>query len=452
MNLRTIITSLTFRYMFLYVVVLSTAVFGVMAGIYGFFAYGYFQELQESLVDELDTVSLIYEGQGVTGVEQYMQDQSFAAEGRRFQYLLTDQGYGKLAGTLDRWPEYRELGDGWVSFGLELASSGGEGELLGRPQELSGGHLLVALRYTDAIESLRLVFRTLLRTMAATVLLGIIGGFFAAANTLRRVDAINQGIDDVVHGDLPQRIPLGDATGNVRKLIENFNSMLDQTQSLMQGVRTVSDNIAHDLRTPLTRMRNNLSKLQAELAGHESDRVQSIIDECDSILAAFNALLRIAQLEAGNRISAFARVDLEGLMLDVIDLYEPLAQDKDIALKHRIDSGVQCDGDRDLIFQMLANLVDNAVKYTEAGGEITVELKAVSGVRPCLVVADSGPGIPETDREAVFQRFVRLEASRGQQPGSGLGLSLVKAVVELHRGSIRLLDNNPGLRVEVILG
>lgn len=452
MNLRTILTSFTFRFMFIYVLALSAAVFVVMAGIYGFFTYGYFQELRESLVDELDTVSLVYSGQGVNGVRQYMRDQSAPVDGRRFQYLLTDPDYRKLAGTLERWPQYRELGDGWVSFGLNLAGTDGDDELLGRPRELEGANLLVALRYSDAVESVRLVFRTLVRTMIATVLLGIVGGFFAAANTLRRVERVNQGIDDIVHGDLSQRIPLGDATGNVRRLIENFNSMLDQTESLMQGVRTVSDNIAHDLRTPLTRMRNNLSQLQQELPGPRQGRAQSLIDECDGILSTFNALLRIAQLEAGNRISRFAPVDLQALARDVTELYEPLAQEKDIVLECRCDDGLHCDGDRDLIFQMLVNLLDNALKYSPAGGNILLDVYRADDGDVHLVVADNGPGIPEADREAVFQRFVRLEPSRGEQQGAGLGLSLVKAVVTLHRGTVRLLDNAPGLKVDVALG
>ena len=454
MNLRTILTSLTFRFMLVYVVTLSVAVFLVMAVIYGFFTYGYFQELQESVVEELDTVSLIYAGQGVDGVEQYFRDRE-AADDRRFEYLLADADYGKLAGTLDSWPEYRELGDGWISFGINLTGFDGENdqELLGRPQRLpDGSHLLAALRYNDVLESARVVFHTLVRTMIATVLLGIIGGFVAAAGTLRRIERINEGIDDIVHGDLSQRIPLGDAVGNVRLLIENFNSMLDQAESLMQGVRTVSDNIAHDLRTPLTHIRNNLSQLKQELPADQEDRVQAVIDECDGILSTFNALLRIAQLEAGNRIQKFAPVDMSALVSDVVELYEPVAQDKGISLHCLVQGPVDCDGDRDLLFQMLANLMDNAVKYTPADGSIEVRLAADERGRPRLTVADSGPGIPEADRENVFQRFFRLESSRGEHPGNGLGLSLVKAVVNLHRGAIQLLDNEPGLRVEIRLG
>ena len=447
MKLRSILLSVTFRFMLLYVLVLSIAVFLVMALIYGVFAYGYFQELQESVVEELDSLNLVYTGQGVAGVEQYISDQGQSGRGGRFQYLLTDASRNKLAGTLDGWPDYRELGDGWIAFGLELTEFGGRDqdlELLARPQTLAdGSQLLAALRYNEVLESARLVFRTLVRTMIATVLLGIIGGFFAAAGSLRRVERINEGIDDIVHGDLSQRIPLGDAVGNVRLLIENFNSMLDQTQSLMQGVRTVSDNIAHDLRTPLTHIRNNLSTLKQELPEAEAEKVQAILEECDGILSTFNALLRI---------SNFSPIDLGALIEDVVDLYEPLAQEKNIDIHSWCERSSRCDGDRDLIFQMVANLLDNAVKYTPEGGRISVVVQSGPGCRPLLSVSDNGPGVPEQDRENVFQRFFRLESSRSRYPGNGLGLSLVKAVVSLHRGAIRLLDNEPGLRVEVRLG
>jgi len=453
-NLRKILTSFTFRFMLIYVFVLSLAVFLVMALIYGFFTYNYFQDLREAIVDELDVLTIIYEGQGVSGVEQYVLDQQHETGSGRFQYLLTDSEYRKLAGNLQRWPDYSEFGDGWVAFGLsvsDLSSDDPRLELLARPQALDdGSHLLAALRYGDVLESVQLVLRTLLRTTLATLLLGVIGWFFAAAGTLRRVGRLNEGISGIVHGDLSQRIPLGDAVGNMRELIENFNSMLDQTESLMAGVRTVSDNIAHDLRTPLTRIRNNLAQLQLQVPAEE-ERVKAIIDECDGILSTFNALLRIAQLEAGNRISNFSSFDLGLLIQDVVELYEPLAQDKQLLLHCWCEESFY-DGDRDLIFQMVANLLDNAVKYTPGGGSISVSLTSTEHGDPIVAIADTGPGVPLADRENVFRRFFRLESSRSKHPGSGLGLSLVQAVAKLHRGKVRMLDNYPGLRVEVTLG
>lgn len=462
MKLGRVLTSFTFRYMLLYVVGLSAAVFLLMVLIYGLFTHNYFEDLRESIIEELDTLTRVHSEQGVGGVERYISEQQRI--GGRFHYLLTDPQYNKITGTLESWPRYREFGDGWVSFGLDatdLLGTASALELLARPQVLSDGdHLLAALRYSDILQSSRLVMKTLVRTMLATLVLGVVGGYFSAAFTLRRVERINEGISDIVRGDLSQRIPVGDATGNVRELIENFNDMLDQSESLMQGVRTVSDNIAHDLRTPLTRMRNNLSLLEQELSRSQSQapaaeppsqqRVGQLIEECDGILGTFNALLRIAQLEAGNRLSSFAPVELGSLVEDVADLYEPLAQEKSLHMHVHCEPLV-CRGDRDLLFQMAANLLDNAVKYTPEGGSISVTVSGSSTASALVTVADSGPGVPAADRENVFRRFIRLESSRGAHPGSGLGLSLVRAVVKVHRGSISLLDNHPGLRVEVRL-
>lgn len=455
MNVWKILTSVTFRFMLAYVVALSLAVFMVMALIYGVFAYSYFKDLRSSIVEELEVLTLIYEGQGVAGVDQYVRDQQNPSSRGRFHYLLADASFQKLTGTLDSWPDYREFSDGWVAFGLsvsDLTTDEPTLELVARPYMLAdGNHLLAALRYGEVLDSLRLVMRTLLRTTLATLLLGIIGGYFAAAGTLRRIETINRGISDIVHGDLSQRIPLGDAVGNVRLLIENFNRMLDKTEPLMEGVRTVSDNIAHDLRTPLTRMRNHLCQLQQQVPADDAERVREVIEECDGILSTFNSLLRIAQLEAGNRISNFSAFDLAVVVQDVVDLYEPLAQEKNLSIHCWCESQIY-NGDRDLIIQLLANLLDNAVKYTPQGGSISVSLTSGSDDRPLLSVADSGPGIPLTDRENVFQRFFRLESSRGMHPGNGLGLSLVQAVVKLHGGAIEMLDNHPGLRVEITLG
>ena len=374
MNLGKVLTSFTFRYMLLYVAGLSITVFLVMVLIYGLFTYNFFQDLGDTIVEELQTITLIHAGQGVPGVEQYIADQQRL--GGRFHYILADAEFNKITGSLDTWPAYREFGEGWVAFGFDATDLVGRApalEFLARPEVLSNGyHLLAALRYNELLDSNRLVMKTLLRTMMATLALGVIGGYFSAAFTLRRVERINEGISDIVRGDLSQRIPLGDSAGNVRELIENFNDMLDQSQSLMGGVRTLSDNIAHDLRTPLTRMRNNLALLERDLTdrgGAEAERIQQVIAECDDILSTFNALLRIAQLEAGNRLSVFAPLNLGELLQDVVELYEPLAQEKDIDIHVHCDS-LTIDGDRDLLFQMAVNLLDNAVKYTPEKGSI----------------------------------------------------------------------------------
>ena len=307
--------------------------------------------------------------------------------------------------------------------------------------------MLVARHYADVLNSTKLVGGALTRSMVATILLGTIGGAIVAALSLRRVEHINVTLRRIMTGDLSERIETKSSSGDFLRLSESVNQMLDRIEALMTGVRQVSDNIAHDLRTPLTRLRNKLSDLHDNCEDDANrEQLEQLIDEADGLLGTFSALLRIAQVETGHRRSGFAEVDLCTLVSDVIELYEPLAAEKEQTFHTGLAKVGSFHGDRNLLFQAVANLVDNAIKYTPEGGRVQVNL-AVEGGVVRIEVADSGIGIPEDDRERVFQRFFRVEHSRSRHPGNGLGLSLVQAVVRLHDGYIELKDNNPGLRM-----
>jgi signal transduction histidine kinase len=361
-------------------------------------------------------------------------------------YLLADDAYAPLVGNIDRWPAVRKTADGWLDFRLEEHAQNNGAVHRARAQafRLEGGfHLLVGRDLYELEETQAVIARTLVWGLLVTVVLGGIGGVMMSRSMARRIEAINEASREIMSGDLSRRIPTRNSGDDFDVLVGNLNDMLDQIESLMEGVRRVSDNIAHDLRTPLARLRNHLEllRLQAGKGGRDREVIEQAVADADGLLSTFNALLRIARVESEHRREAFTEVDLGALVGDVAELYEPLAEEKGQAIAMQRMAGVRVRGDRDLLFQAIANLLDNAIKYTPEGGRIEIRLGPDR-----LEIMDTGPGIPAEAREKVFQRFFRLDESR-TTPGNGLGLSLVAAVARLHGIAVCLEDNRPGLRV-----
>lgn len=450
MILNRIFNSFTFRFMSGYVAGLSVTVFLVLAVIYTLISRDYFSQVHKTIRDELDALTETYQQGGADAVDEFVKVHAGPDRLIRFFFLVVDENFQPIAGNLDEWPESRQYRDGWLGFDLKLLSGDWDDvgtEFVARSRKLPTGEtLMVARHYADVINSAKLVSGALTRSMIVTIILGTIGGAIVAGRMVTRIDQMNQSLRRIMSGDLSERIDVPDSSGDFRRLAENLNQMLDKIEQLMLGMRQVSDNIAHDLRTPLTRLRNKLSELHQET--DEPERVQALIDEADGLLATFSALLRIAQVESGNPRAGFAEVDLKVILLDVIELYEPLATDKDQSLEVDLASVQRFHGDRNLLFQAVANLVDNAIKYTPEQGRVGVRLWQQQG-QVIVEVADSGSGISPAERDKVLQRFYRVEASRSEHPGNGLGLSLVNAVVKLHGGSLQLGDNFPGLRVSL---
>jgi signal transduction histidine kinase len=266
---------------------------------------------------------------------------------------------------------------------------------------------------------------------------------------MRRIEAINQTSREIMEGDLSRRVPTAGSGDDFDRLATNLNRMLERIEDLMAAVRQVSDNIAHDLRTPLTRLRTRLELARGSNPEQTREEIDRAIEDAQELLTTFNALLRIARIESGSSRGAFADVDIASLVRDIAELYEPVAAEKGQTLSVQGQRAVTVRGDRDLLFQALANLVDNAIKHTPEGSGIELSAESRDG-RAELGVADTGPGIPADLRGKVFRRFFRTDASRST-PGSGLGLSLVRAVADLHEARIDLADNDPGLRVTIIL-
>lgn len=327
-----------------------------------------------------------------------------------------------------------------------------------------GARLIVGRDIEDQREFGRIVRNAFLWTLAGMALLGFGGSILMNRRLLRRLAAITETSRTIMAGDLTRRVPLAGTGDEFDRLAENLNAMLQRIGELIDGFKAVSDNIAHDLKTPLSRLRNRTETALREARGEDAYReaLQAAIDDADDLIKTFDALLSIARLEAGAAANSRARFALNEVVADVCELYEPVAEESGLALTYTPAPETFIEGERQLIAQALANVIDNAIKYgaplAPCGGddgsggakpEIAVRL-IPNGQWAEVIIADHGPGIPAADRERVLQRFVRLEASRSR-PGSGLGLSLAAAVARLHGGRLTLGDNAPGLAVTLSL-
>ncbi len=291
--------------------------------------------------------------------------------------------------------------------------------------------------------------------MVGIILFSVVAGGVTARRVLKRIDTIRETSTKIMSGNLSERVPVTDRNDEFDGLATNLNAMLDRIEQLMQGLKEVTDNVAHDLKTPLTRLRNQ-SEAALRPGSSDASRQQALettLAESDRLIQTFNALLMIARAEAGTPSGALSDVDVSAVVADVAELYGPVAEDEGIAVKTDIVEGLHLRANRELIGQAMVNLLENAVKYAKPvnGGEgrIDINLRQADG-RVLIEVADNGTGIPVDDRKRVLERFVRLEASRSET-GSGLGLSLVNAVTRLHGGSFRIEDNAPGVRAVIDL-
>jgi signal transduction histidine kinase len=448
MNLIKLLHTSTFRLALLYMVLFSSSVFILFSFIYW--------EMVGYMAMQTDA-TIILESEGLT--EQYRHEgihELIAVINERIQknpndssiYLLTGHDYIPLAGNLRRWPLVQETSEGWLNFPLKnpMAKSNSLSQVRAYHFRLSGGrfHLLVGKDVQELNATQNMIIHALGWGLTMTVGLALLGGLMMSWSTVRRVEVINQTCRDIMTGNLTRRIPNKGIGDDFDQLGDNLNAMLDRIETLMAGVRQVADNIAHDLRTPLTRLRNRLEQLRGQVTDNQQceELIEKNIAEADQLLATFNALLRIAQIESGSRLNCHIQVNLVTLVQDAAELYEVLAHEKNQSFTlHLAGRDILVCGDRDLLFQALANLLDNAVKYTPIGGHIHLSLTKQENVAEIRIV-DTGPGIPEEAKTKVFERFFRLESSRNT-PGNGLGLSLVVAVAKLHHSQIRLEDNVP---------
>jgi signal transduction histidine kinase len=446
-----LLRSTSFRLAALYAGLFGASVLVLIAVTYWIASDALREQLTAAIDGEIATLTEYYHADGPDRAAEAIRRRLASRLRSTTVYLLQDADGNKLAGNL---PATKPV-IGWVEL---PAGTGGDDEgdaterdghrLLGRGLTLpDGGFLLVGEDAFHLVETQEAILRAFGSGLGVTIVLAVIGGAVLSAGFLRRIDAINRTARAIIDGKLGDRVPARGTNDELDQLALNFNEMLDRTQALMESLRQVSSDIAHDLRTPLSRLRQRLegARARARTVEDYEAAVDHAIAETDSILSTFAALLRIAQIEAGTRRTAFAIVDLTEVFQRVVDAYAAVAEDRGQTLKASIASGLVIRGDRELLVQMLANLIENAIRHTSGGTIIALDLEArADGIVGS--VSDDGPGIPAEGRAKVFQRFYRLESSR-TAPGSGLGLALVAAVAELHRIRIELEDSQPGLRV-----
>lgn len=427
------------------------------ASLLGFFAWNTRRMITEQITTtvnaELDDLTSLFNRRGLRGV-------SFAIENRALRpganlYLLVTPAGQAVAGNVGALPPGTMTGSGWLETAYQRLEEQDKAphRALVRISELSNGFRLLIGRDLDERRRIfGIVAKAAQWSMLVVIVLGLAAGVFVGRRVLRRIDAMTGTTRRIMEGDLSERLPVGRSGDELDRLADNLNLMLERIEALMSGLKEVSDNIAHDLKTPLTRLRNRAEEALA-MSRDEADyraALERTIEESDGLIRTFNALLMIARAESGQG-GAAEDFDAADVANGIYELYEPLAEDSGLALRVEA-TPASLHGNRELVSQALANLVENAIKYGKPAQavpdatppSILIEARR-QGDLVLLSVTDHGPGIPEADRKRATERFVRLEASR-TQPGSGLGLSLASAVAKLHRGELRLDDAAPGLR------
>ena len=438
------------RITLVYVLLFGLSVFIILGSVYWSTVVYKTRQTDEDINAEITALSAIYASRGYTGLLKELSERiEQQRPGDPNLYLLTNDKYQPLVGNISRWPAIAFTREGWLEFRLNKE---GEREFSARARTFeveNRFNLLVGQGMKDLTNLTTLVQRGLIIGLLMTLALGLIGGYMLRQSLRSRLGSINQTSRKIMMGDLRKRIATRGTGDEFDELANNLNSMLDQIEHGMEGVKRVSDNIAHDLKTPLARLKNRVEELRFKVVGNAEQEiaVEQIISEADGLLATFNALLRIARIEYREQRKDFTSVDLNSILIDLVELYEPLAEEKGQDFKFGVAGRVDIHADRDMLFQAFANLIDNAIKYTPEAGSVAIRSYS-AGDDWRVEIVDNGPGVPASEHEKVVQRFYRIDPSR-TTPGSGLGLALVFAVLKVHQFDLEFADNEPGLIVRI---
>jgi signal transduction histidine kinase len=444
--------SSTLRLACIYVIVFSVGIFGVMAYVY-WSAVDYVSDKSDSSVEiECNLLIQTFNRFGRGGVADLIARRMVDPFFSEWRYLLTDASLNHVAGNLRFWPSTFRPDKHWSNFiPQEWEKERTDGRLLRASYHLlpDGSHLLVAHEADDRKLLNKKIRMSIAWAAGAFLILAAAAGISTSRRSVARIEEIISTSRDIIRTGLRGRIPRRGTGDEWDALAENLNSMLDRIEDLVVANQQVSDNVAHDLRTPLTRIRGRLEKAYGQQLDLDQYRalIGNVIAQLDEVLRIFSSLLRIAHIERRDRTTAFRNIDLTEIACEVIELFDPTAEENAVNLRLTKSVPAIVVGDRDLLFDAISNLVDNAIKHGGRGGEVAVMLSdSADGL--LLSIADRGPGIPAEERKQVLRRFYRLEHSRNS-PGNGLGLSLVAAVASLHGASLEMADNSPGLLIEL---
>ena len=394
----------------------------------------------------------IYGDKGQSGLVHAIEEFQRESARRDGVYLVTDASFRRIAGSLQTWPEAAQGESGRISFAEPSRTL----QILERPEVRAnfetladGSHLLIGRNVGDLNSFMTTIHLALGLVLLLVFLLAAVATAVVTWRTVGRIESINTTTQAIMQSGLGRRVPFRGTSDEWDQLAGNLNSMLDRIEALMAEVRHVTDNVAHDLRTPLARLRGRLERASFDPRGAKTDQalINESIADLDDVLRMFSSMMRISQVESTDRTSAFRDVDLVETGRDVAELFDATAEMRHINLSVKAEAPAIIVGDRDLLFEAMANLIDNAIKHGREGGQVDLRI-AKRQNRVVLRVSDDGPGIPETEHENVFRRFYRLESSRGT-PGNGLGLSFVAAVARLHGAAVTLRSNKPGIGVEL---
>ena len=409
--------------------------------------------IMESAREDAENLTQIYEERGPDRLEAFLTERiKLKIVGDRM-FMFASPSYQPITGNIPAWPAGVPAKSGSYTLTLKLRDRPLRVMLV--RVNLSGGYNLLVARdvsHSGAVE--QHFWIGLAGASGALLAVGLAGAFLVRRTILLRINDINHSVSAIARGNLSHRLAVSGRQDEFGTLARTINRMFDQIEQLLNGVRNVSNAVAHDLRTPLTQVRARLERCAAQIGdqGTAPAEIDAAIEEVDHVIHIFNALLRLAEIDGGARHCAFVAVNLADIAAGAVDFYRPVADERAITLSFDNGEGdVWLQGDSLLLTQALANLLDNALKFVPRGGRVAVAVRKRGGDGGEIIVADNGPGIPAAERPRVVERFYRVDSSRGQTEGIGLGLSLVDAVAKLHGGALWLADNEPGLKARMEL-